>query len=204
MALIGAEVLAYQMTGKEPQRRGNRSAEVAPQNAYPCQGEDRWITISITSEQQWQSLAKMIGGAELTSDPRFSSNADRLANQDELDSTISRWTVNQDAFQLTEELQELGVPSSPVLKGPDLLEDPHYADRGTFVTVDHPQVGPRQYPGIPWKMSATPGQVKWASPTLGQHNSQIYGELLGLPQDAIAALEEQGVIGTKPTGSRIV
>jgi len=204
VALIGAEVLAYQMTGREPQRRGNRSAEVAPQNAYPCQGEDRWITISITSEQQWQSLANLAGGVELSSDPRFSSNADRLANQDELDSTISRWTVNQDAFQLTEELQELGVPSSPVLRGPDLLEDPHYADRGTFVTVDHPQVGPRQYPGIPWKMSATPGQVRWASPTLGQHNSQIYGELLGLPQDAIAALEEQGVIGTKPTGSRIV
>ena len=60
------------------------------------------------------------------------------------------------------------------------------------------------YPGIPWKMSAPPGEVRWASPTLGQHNRQIYGELLGIPAEDIDDLETQGIIGTKPTGSRII
>ena len=85
-----------------------------------------------------------------------------------------------------------------------LLADPHYKDRGTFVTVDHPQVGPKQYPGIPWKMSATPGQARWPSPTLGQHNEEVYGELLGLTGTEIGQLEKSGTIGTKPTGSRII
>ena len=73
-----------------------------------------------------------------------------------------------------------------------------------FITVDHPQVGPKQYPGLPWKMSGTPGEVRWPSPTLGQHNREIFGGLLGLTGDEIDALESGGVIGTKPTGSRII
>ncbi len=72
------------------------------------------------------------------------------------------------------------------------------------MTVDHPQVGQRQYPGLPWKMSATPGEVRWPSPTLGQHNREVFGGLLGLTSDDVKALEETGVIGTKPTGSRII
>ena len=91
-----------------------------------------------------------------------------------------------------------------MLRGPDLLEDPHYTDRATFNYVDHPQAGPKWYQGFAWKMSATPGQIHWPSPTLGQHNRQIYRELLGLTDGEIDGLEESGVIGSKPTGSRII
>jgi crotonobetainyl-CoA:carnitine CoA-transferase CaiB-like acyl-CoA transferase len=65
-------------------------------------------------------------------------------------------------------------------------------------------VGPKRYPGFAWRMSATPGQVRWPSPTLGQHNSQIYSQLLGLSKNEIEELEREGVIGTRPTGSRII
>ena len=209
VALLGAEVLARQISGEEPQRRGNHSPHHAPQNAYPCSGDDRWITIAVTNDQQWKALASQVGGPELSSpalgsDEKFSTNAGRLDNQDLLDDIISGWTAGQDAFHLARQLQELGVPASPVLRGPDLLEDPHYLERDTFVTVDHAQVGPRKYPGIPWKMSATPGEVRWPSPALGEHNSLVYGEFLGLTHQEIAALAEQGVIGAKPTGSRII
>ena len=74
----------------------------------------------------------------------------------------------------------------------------------TFNNVDHPQVGPKWYPGFAWKMSVTPGQVHWPAPTLGQHNHTVYSEFLGLTDAAITNLEETGVIGTKPTGSRII
>ena len=204
VALAGAEVLAYQMTGKEPERLGNRSPDLAPYNVYPCSGEDRWITIAPVTDEQWQSLALLIGGSELTCGSRFATLAARLANQDELDEIITRWTAGQDPFQLTHQLQEAGVPSGPVLRTPDLLDDPHFAVRGTFVTVDHPSVGPRRYPGIPWKMSATQGQVRGPAPRLGQDNTQIYGELLGMSEDQINGLEDRGVIGTKPRGSRII
>ncbi len=201
VTLMGAELLAYQMTGRESERRGNRSAWYAPYNAYRCSGDDRWITIAATNESEWRALAQELG---LADDPRFADVAARMANQDALDAIIGEWTSKQDAFELAERLQALGVPASPVLRGPDLLEDPHYQDRGTFVTVDHPQVGPKQYPGLPWKMSATPGKVRWPSPTLGQHNRQIFGGLVGLTAAEIDALEDNGVIGVKPTGSRII
>ena len=76
--------------------------------------------------------------------------------------------------------------------------------RDTFVTVDHPQVGSRRYPGIAWKMPTTPGKVRWPSPTLGQHNYQVYGELLGMDGEEMAILEDRGLIGTRPTESRII
>ncbi|MFQ6029607.1 MAG: CaiB/BaiF CoA transferase family protein, partial [Dehalococcoidia bacterium] len=204
VALIGGEVLGYQMTGREPERLGNHSAHVAPHNTYPCAGEDRWVVIAVADDAQWQRLAQTIGGAALAQDARFVTNEGRLQNQDELDRIIGEWTWDRDMRQISEELQALGIAASPVLRGPDLLEDPHYTDRGTFNYVDHPQVGPKWYQGFAWRMSATPGQVHWPAPTLGQHNSQIYQELLGLSSGEIQDLEETGVIGTKPTGSRII
>ena len=204
VALIGGDVLAYQMTGQEPQRRGNRSPHFAPHNSYPCQGEDRWITVAVTSETEWAALCSAIGQPGLADDPRFASNDNRLAHQDELDSIIGQWTSQHNAFQLTKQLQDAGIPAAPVMRGPDLLEDPHYRDRRTFNQVDHPQVGPKWYPGFAWRMSETPGQVHWPAPTLGQHNHQIYSQLLGLTNNQIADLETQGAIGTKPTGSRII
>ena len=204
VALMGPEVLAYQMTGQEPERRGNRSGWYAPANSYRCAGEDRWVTIAATNQDQWRSLAQAMDADGLADDPRFDTNEARRENHDGLDRIISEWTIGLEAYDLTRKLQRLGVPAGPVLRGPDLLQDAHYKDRGTFVTVDHPQVGPKQYPGIPWKMSATPGVVRWPSPTLGQHNREVYGELLGLNGLEIDQLDQTGVIGTKPTGSRII
>ncbi|HAA94881.1 MAG TPA: CoA transferase [Dehalococcoidia bacterium] len=204
VALMGPEVLSYQMTGQEPERQGNRSNWHSPANSYPCAGEDRWVTISVTDQEQWMALAKVMEARQLVDDARFATAAKRMENQDDLDRIISGWTMGYEAYEVTEMLQAADVPAGPVLRGPDLLADPHYKDRGTFVTVDHPQVGVKQYPGIPWKMSATPGQVRWPAPTLGQHNRGVYGELLGLTGDQIDQLEQTGIIGTKPTGSRII
>ena len=204
VALMGGELLAYQMTGEEPERIGNRSRWYSPCNTYRCAGEDRWITIAATSDEEWSALASAMGAPELGTDERFVSGKERLVNQEALDAIIAKWTRGQDAFALAEMLQAVGVPAGPVLRGPDLLEDRHYDERGTFVTVDHPQVGPRQYPGLAWKMSGTPGEIRSPAPTLGQHNREVYGGLLGMSGQAIDELESGGVIGTKPTGSRII
>ena len=192
------------MTGTEPECRGNRSPYWAPNNVYRCSRQDRWITIAAATDEQWQHLARLVEGSQLACDSRFATLTGRLSNQDELDGIITRWTSGQDPFLLTHQLQEAGVPSGAVMRAPDLLNDPHYAARGTFVTVDHPLVGPRRYPGIPWKMSVTPGQVRSPAPCLGQHNAQVYGELLGMSEDQVTGLEDRGVVGTKPLGSRII
>ena len=204
VSLIGGEVLAYQVGGEELERMGNHSPHFAPHNAYQCAGNDRWVTISVSNDAQWRSLAAAISGAELAAEQDFATGADRLQRQDRLDRLISEWTAGKDPYEVSHLLQQVGVSASPVMRGPDLLEDPHYKARGTFVEVDHEQVGPKMYPGIPFKMSATPGEVRWAAPALGQHNRLVYGEVLGMTGEKIDGLEERGVIGTKPTGSRII
>jgi len=204
VALIGGPILAYQMTGQEPERIGNRSPHMAPHNSYPCKGEDRWVTIAVKNDHEWRLLATLMEAEHLANDPRFSTTESRLAHQDQLDELIKLWTASKDAYRVTEQLQNQGIAAMPVFRGPDLLENPHYRDRGTFVEVNHRQVGPKMYPGMPWKMSETPGLVHWPAPTLGEHNYQIYHELLGLSTNEISNLEQSGVIGTKPTGSRII
>ena len=202
VALIGGEILAYQMTGREPERIGNHSPWHAPHNAYPGAGADRWVTIAVTTEEQWRRLAAVIGRPELAAAPEYATAAARRENQGELDKIIGEWTAGRDIGEITRQLQAQGIPAAPALRGPDLLENEHYRERGTFNQVNHPQVGPKWYQGFAWRMSETPGQVHWPAPTLGQHNRQIYGELLGLTEGEIEELEAGGVIGTKPTGSR--
>ena len=204
VALIGGETLAYQMTGQEPERIGNHSPLYAPHNAYPCAGADRWVTIAVTADDQWPRLAAAIGRPELAAAPQYATAAARRQNQAELDKIIGDWTAGRDLWEITRQLQEQGIPAAPVLRGPDLLDNEHYADRGTFNYIDHPQAGPKWYQGFAWRMSETPGQVHWPAPTLGQHNRQVYSELLGLTPAEIDQLEADGVIGTKPTGSRII
>lgn len=204
VALIGGETLAYQMTGQEPERIGNHSPWYAPHNAYPCAGADRWVTIAVTADDQWPRLAAAIGRPELAAAPQYATAAGRRQNQAELDKIIGDWTADRELWEITRQLQAQGIPAAPVLRGPDLLENEHYADRGTFNYIDHPQAGPKWYQGFAWRMSQTPGQVHWPAPTLGQHNRQVYSELLGLTAAEIDQLEADGVIGTKPTGSRII
>jgi crotonobetainyl-CoA:carnitine CoA-transferase CaiB-like acyl-CoA transferase len=162
------------------------------------------VVIAIKSDAQWQTLAQQVGGTTLAADPRFLTTADRLQNQAELDRIIGAWTLSREMRQVSQQLQALGLAASPVLRGPDLLTDPHYAERQTFHYQDHPQVGFKWYQGFAWRVSATPGAVHWPAPTLGQHNFQVYHELLGLTPAEIQELEETGVIGTRPTGSRII
>ena len=88
VSLIGGEVLAYQMTGQEPERMGDRSPYFAPHNVYPCAGEDRWVTIAATSDEEWASLATAIGHSELVDDPLFATLESRLQNQGKLDDII--------------------------------------------------------------------------------------------------------------------
>ena len=95
-------------------------------------------------------------------------------------------------------LQDAGVSAAPVMTGEAIFNDPQYQERGLLEFVDHPSCGPYFMPGAAWKMSKTPPGVRWHAPRLGEHNEQVFGELLGMDADTIAALEADGVSGTAP------
>ena len=141
-----------------------------------------------------------MGREGLAADSRYADLLSRCENHDELDEIISAWTRVSDANELMHALQDEGVAATVVFKGEDIFNDPHYQERGLLELVDHPSTGPYFLPGVAWKMSGTPGRVRGHSPRLGEHNTFVYGDLLGMKREDIDRMDREGVTGTRPDG----
>jgi benzylsuccinate CoA-transferase BbsF subunit len=198
ISVVGEHIIGYQMDGQQPSNRGNRHPVMAPHGAYPCRGDDKWITIAVSTDDEWARLCEVMDRTDLADDERFADLISRLRNQDTLDEVISSWTAGRDPQELAEALQREGIASSPVMTGEDIFNDPHYQERGLLELVDHPSAGMYFLPGVSWKMSATPGSVRWPAPRLGEHNDFVFSEVLGMTASDIARLDEEGVTGTEP------
>ncbi len=193
-SLIGDVLLDSIITGENPMRKGNRSDAMAPHNCYRCSGEDKWVSIAVGNDQEWQSLCKAMQKDELTADPRFSDNWNRLKNQDELDRIIGEWTLSRENDQIMHMLQERGVAATVTSSSESLFNDPHINVLGLFEQIDHHTIGKTWVIRHPWKLSETPPEPNRAAPKLGEHNDDIFGQSLGLDQEKIAQLKEEKVL----------
>ena len=195
---IGEHILGFQMNGQSAENRGNRHPVCAPHGAYPCSGEDEWITVAIADDAEWRRLCDVMDMPQLAKHSDYHDLLSRHRNHDALDAVISGWTQDKPADDLMRKLQDAGVSAAPVMTGEAIFNDPQYQERGLLEFVDHPSCGPYFMPGAAWKMSETPPGVRWHAPRLGEHNEQVFGELLGMDADAIAELEVVDVSGTVP------
>ena len=202
VCLIGEHLLGFQMTGQKSSPRGNGHPLHAPHGVYPCEGDDQWVAIAVTSDDQWDAICRVIGDPDLASDDRFADSLSRHKHRDAVDRRIAEWTSERSAYEVMESLQAKGIPATPVMSGEDIFNDPHYQHREILELVDHPSTGPYFLPGAAWKMSKTPGRVRWPSPRLGEHNEYIFRDLLGLPTDDVTRLEIDGVSGKVPDSHR--
>jgi len=194
VACIGEAVLDYQVTGKVPGLEGNRHGRMAPHNNYLCDGDDKWVSIAVKTDEEWRNLtAVMADVPELAAD-KFATLAGRQENQEELDGLISGWTVSRTAEEITGMLQEAGVAAFPCMDIGDCFLDPHYQDREVFIPSEHPVSGGEFIANLSWKMSETNGGVYRPAPLWGQHNQHVFGEILGLSDDEIARYEAMEVI----------
>ncbi len=187
-------MLDFANNGHNQERVGNRHASLAPHGAFPCQGEDCWITIACTTEDDWQALCHAMGNPEWTREERFATLFNRKTNEDALEELIGAWTQSWDAQELMQTLQNAGIPAGAVHKNKDLLADPQLAHRGHFVYMDHPGVGRHPVQRSEFRLSEAQAEHKWAAPLLGQHTVQICKEILGMEDDEINALIEEKVL----------
>lgn len=201
--VIGETMMDYSMNRRVRKAIGNRHPSRAPYGCYPCKGEDEWVTIAIDSDDDFLRFCKAIGQPELADDNRFCDVLSRLKNQDELDRIISGWTKEREHYQIMKILQDAGLAAGPVLTVKELFQDPHLAKREFFKEQTHPEAGTFVYKGRPLRFSKTPLREDMPAPCLGEHNSLIYGSLLGMSQDEINELEREGVIGTVPTAKNL-
>jgi formyl-CoA transferase len=131
---------------------------------------------------------------DLAKDPRYADHQARGANQAELDELIARWTATLSTVDLLALLEKHGIPSGLIYRAADMLGDPHFQARNAIVSMPHPQFGTLRMQNVAPRLSASPSSVRTPAPELGQHNAQVYGELLGLKPDAIDDYRARGVI----------
>ena len=197
--LLGEAILDFSVTGRIAGTMGNRHRDMAPQGVYPCSGEDMWVAISVSSDEEWESLCRVMGQPHLASDSRFADPKSRRNNHDDIDLVISAWTETQDHYQVMYLLQAQGVPAAPVLKGGEVIDDPHLESRGFWDVVNHPEAGTYKQVTTPWLLSNSPRATSTPAPGLGEHNYQVLSGLLGLSKSEIDTLAQKGVIGNTPT-----
>ncbi len=197
-------VIEHSAYGRTMMRDGNRGPLAAPQGVYRSAGDDRWVAIAVTSIDEWEALCRAIGDSELAAEAGLGSAEGRRAAADRIDVVIAAWTTRRSAQEAAETLKKLGIPAAPVTLSAELLHDPQLQARGFFEELVHPYVGKALMPAMPIVLGTCgqPGHqwLRGAAPTLGQHNGEILGDLLGLDGAALAALEEARVIGTRPAG----
>jgi formyl-CoA transferase len=168
---------------------------MAPTDLYPCApgGRNDYAYIITTTKEMWESLVKSIGRPDILSDPRFSEPSARNKHFDELFEIIASWTRQRSKFEVMRILGQAGIPCGAVLDSGDVLTNEHLKARGMIQTIEHPARGSFTMPGCAVQLTDSPVEVRPA-PLLGQHNSEIFGSLLGLTMSDLANLKENGVI----------
>jgi crotonobetainyl-CoA:carnitine CoA-transferase CaiB-like acyl-CoA transferase len=199
------QVIEWSAYGNRMERAGNRSALAAPQGLYPCvpddSGAQQWLALSVASDEQWRALRGALGDPEWAQDPALETRAGRREAHDAIDERLREWTGERDRTDLVAELRALGITASEVANPCRLLETiPQLRVRGYFETPDHPVVGPMPLPSLPFRYASIDRWTRTPAPTLGQHNEEVLCGMLGLSADELAALEANGVIGTRPEG----
>jgi crotonobetainyl-CoA:carnitine CoA-transferase CaiB-like acyl-CoA transferase len=139
-------------------------------------------------------LLKAMGREDLADDPRFATNAARVAHMDETDALVEAWTRTLPKMKVFARTKKYRIPCAPVRTAPEVLNDPHMHERGMLARIDHPELGEIVVPSTPLRLHGTEPAEPAASPTIGQHNAEIYGGWLGLSEHEITKLKESGVI----------
>lgn len=183
----------YLSDGRIPQRNGNRYESIYPYDSFKTKDGD--MVIGAGNDKLYAICCNVMGKPELIKDERFDINPKRIKNHAELKPLVEAWTVTQNTEEAVEKLLAAGCPAAPINTIDKLVTCPHIAGaREMFVEVEHPVAGKMKLTGSHIKMSDTKPGVRTPAPLLGQYNEEVYGELLGMTKDAIAAFKAQGVM----------
>lgn len=183
----------YDHSGIIRERSGSFLPGIAPSNVYRC--SDGEFMIGANKDEIFARLAQAMERPELATDPRYATHLARGENQVELDALIDTWTSRHTVAEVEALMNAHSVPAGKVYRAPEMLADPHFAAREAIVTVDTERYGPLRMQNVVPRLSDTPSSVRAAAPSVvGQHNAEVYGELLGLGEADLASLKASGAI----------
>jgi crotonobetainyl-CoA:carnitine CoA-transferase CaiB-like acyl-CoA transferase len=184
-------LLLYVIYGEVRRQVGNRGF-----HAYiGCfEAKDGWVMVSPATNTIWKRFAETIGRVDLSTDPNFMNDMDRFHNADFIDPIVREWVASKTVEEVLNLLQEARVPCSIVNTVDKLLTDRQVEAREMIKYIDYPELGKVPVPGLPVKLSLTPGSINTPAPKLGEHNEKVYGELLGFSTERLSKLVQEGII----------
>ena len=183
----------YDRMGIIRERSGSFLPGIAPSNVYPCKDGD--FMIGANKDAIFKRLALAMGRPELGDDPRYDTHVARGINQIELDALIGDWTATLTIAEVDALMIEHSIPAGQVYRAPEMIADPHFQARGAIVEVETERFGKLKMQGTFPRLSATPGSIRRPAPSIvGQHNAEVYGDLLGLGAVDLAKLKAAGAI----------
>lgn len=188
-------VLSQSVLGESPRRLGNYRPDHYIHGVFPCSGHNNWILIQIKTDHQWKSAVANMSALEPFNNM---SPDEKRANFIEMELSLAEWTRAKDANTLMTQLRSNNIDATVLNSIPDLLSDPHLIFREYMQYVDRDFVGSQPHPSSPWRLEKDPISINRSAPTLGQHNKEVLGGILGLSDAELNLLKEKGIIGDKP------
>lgn len=195
---IGEEIIEAIEHGEDRVPHGNRKAQACPHGAFPAQGADQWLAISVDTDAQAWALGELIG-VDLQNEKIFCPLNTRKAHEDEIEKCVAAWTSRQDKFAAAELLQAAGIPAAPVMAADDLFSNEFLRDRGMLPEYEQPDAGTFVHQGLPLHISGLDLGVRRPTPRFGEHNREVLREWLGLSDDSVDELYIEEIITDRPS-----
>ncbi|HEV8669550.1 MAG TPA: CoA transferase [Candidatus Limnocylindria bacterium] len=189
--LLGPQITAYDQLREVQPRTGNRSVNNAPRNTYRT-ADGRWLAVSTSSQSIAERVLRLVGRADLIDRPWFATGRGRAAHADELDDVVGGWIAKRSAAEVSAAFEDAQAAIGPVYDVEDIFADPQYAALGTIASVDDAELGRLRMQNQLFRMSATPGRIRWAGRPHG-HDTAAVLEEVGVDAAALADLRARGV-----------
>ena len=193
MTAVGPGVIYADQLGVTQQRTGNRSMNNAPRNAYRTT-DDHWVAVSTSADTIAERVMRLVGHPEVIDEPWFATGRERAEHGDELDAMVGEWIGARTRDQVTAAFEEAGAAIAPIYSPPELLEDPQVQALDMVTTVEDPDLGSVRMQNVLFRMSETPGAIRFTGGRLGSDTEAVLVDELGLSRERYEALRERGVV----------
>ena len=191
-SILGPWAASYKISGKVPERIGNRSNVAAPRGIYKTK-DNKYVSLSASMQSMWEKLALTIGSSDLIKDPRFLTNSDRLNNQDDLDKPISKFIKKYSREEVLNIFSKEGITVGPVLDISEIIEHPYIQDREVLIDHYNKEYGNvLMHQAFP-RLSKTPGKIRHSAPSLGGDTDLVLKEI-GISEKQIQMLRKNKII----------
>lgn len=192
LTVLGPQPIWYDQLGHVQPRTGNRSQNNAPRNTYRT-ADGSWVAVSTSAQSVAERVMDLVGRPDLIGEPWFATGAGRAAHADVLDAAVGRWIAGRTRDEVISAFEKAEAAVAPVQDVRDVMSDPQYAALGTIATVDDPELGPLRMQNVLFRLSATPGAIRWAGRPHGADTKAVLTEL-GLTPAELRALREEGAL----------